>query len=315
MKLKKFVLLLFSFAMVFSLLFPGIAYAQEEELQLPDPGITPDSPFYFLDNLGKNMGLFLAFGPEAKAQKAVEYAGERLAEAQAMAAKGKANGVEQAANGYDKFVAMAAEKAEEARQKGASDNISGIVASATTKHLSALDEVAERFPDAVPEQARQAIARAREASMQGTESALKGLAQENPERAAEIAMNAVEARLNRANTKAEENNAEEVEEAINEAERLFDFGTEISEIAKGLGEDTSTVDQLIAKATSIHLEVLAEVYEKVPEQAKQRIEEAMAWSIEGRQRAVEALETIGALRLSFLLWLNIHPHVCSVVTI
>ena len=69
--------------MVISLLFSGTAYAQEEEL--PNPGITPDSPFYFLDNWGKNIGLFFAFGPEAKARKALEYAEERLAEAQAMA--------------------------------------------------------------------------------------------------------------------------------------------------------------------------------------------------------------------------------------
>ena len=34
--------------------------AQEETL--PDPGITPDSPLYFLDTLGESFELFFAFG-------------------------------------------------------------------------------------------------------------------------------------------------------------------------------------------------------------------------------------------------------------
>lgn len=297
--MKKLRLVLLSGALLTSLLFSGTSvFAQEaqgEELQLPDAGILPDSPFYVFDNLGKNIGLFFTAGPEAKAEKAMEYAGERLAEAQAMAAKGKTNGIEKAANGYDKFVTMAAEKAEEARQKGVSDNVSGRVALATSKHLAILDTVAEGFPDAVPEQARQAISRAREASMKGTESALKGLAQENPERAAEIAMATIEARLNRANAKAGTNNAEEIEETIDEAEKLFEFGAEISAIAQGLGKGETTVDQLIARATSIHLDILAEVYQKVPEQAKTGIEDAMTRAATARENAVESLKGAGAL--------------------
>jgi len=208
-----------------------------------------------------------------------------------MAAKNKSREVERAADGYDKFVTMAAEKAEEARQRGVSDNISEIVALATSKHLSVLD----RVKDMVPEQAKQAIAKAKEASMNGMENALKALAKEKPERATEINLAAIEGRLNRAKAKADENNTEEVEDAINDTGKLFKFGEEISEIARGLGKDTTTVEQLVAKATSIHLEVLAEVYEKVPEQAKPVIEEAMAKSIETRQRAVEALKAKGAL--------------------
>jgi len=290
MKIRKCMPILLSGFIIAALLFSGTAYAQDEELQLPDPGITPDSPFYFLDTLGKNIGLFFAFGPDAKAKKAIQYSEERLAEAQAMAAKNKSREVERAADGYDEFVTMAAEKAEEARRRGVSDNISGMVALATSKHLSVLD----RVKDMVPEQAKQAIAKAKEASMNGMENALKALAKEKPETAAEINLAAVEGRLNRAKAKADENNIVEVEDAINDTEKLFKFGEEISEIARGLGKDT-TVEQLVAKATSIHLEILAKVYEKVPEQAKSVIEEAMAKSIESRQRAVEALKAKGAL--------------------
>jgi len=283
--------ILLSGVIIASLLFSGTAYAQEEELQLPNPGITPDSPFYFVDVLGKNIGLFFAFGPDAKAKKAIQYAEERLAEAQAMAAKNKSKEVERSANGYGKFVTMAGEKAQEARQRGAPDNISEIVASATSKHLSVLD----RVYDMVPEQAQPAIAKAREASMSGMENALRALAREKSERATEINLAAIEGRLNRAKAKADENNIAEVENAINDTEEFFKLGQEISEIARGLGKDTTTVEELVAKATSIHLEVLAEVYEIVPEQTKPVIEEAMARSIEGHQRAVEALKANGAL--------------------
>jgi len=291
MKLKKFGLILLSCVIVIPLLFSGTVYAQDEELQLPAPGITPDSPFYFLDNWGKNIGLFFAFGPDAKAKKALEYAEERLAEAQAMADKNKSREVERAADGYKDFVDMAAEKAQEARQRGVSDNLSEIVALATSKHLSVSDGV----KDTVPEPAKQAIAKAKEASMNGMRDALKALAKEKPERAAEINLAAIEGRLNRAKAKAVQNSTEEVEDAINDTEKLFKFGEEISEVARGLGKDTTTVEQLVAKGTSVHLEVLAEVYEKVPEQAKSAIEEAMARSMEGRDRAVEALKAKGAL--------------------
>ncbi len=290
--MKGFRIILLSWVIVISLLLGGAAYAQaDEELQLPGPGITPDSPFYFVDIWGKKIGLFFAFGAEAKARKALTYAEERLAEVQAMAAKNRSREVKRAASGYDEFVALVTEKAEEARKQGIPDNISEIVALATSKHLSVLDGVM----DIVPEEAKEAITQAKEVSINGQENALRALATENPERATEINLAAIEGRLNRARAKAEGNEVEEVEEALQELERLNKFGEEISQIAQGLGKDTTTVEQLVAKATSIHLQVLAEVYEKVPEQAKPAIERAMSASVRGREKAVEALQEKGAL--------------------
>ena len=51
----------------------------------------------------------------------------------------------------------------------------------------------------------------------------------------------------------------------------------------------------VAQATSKHLEVLAEVYEKVPEQAKPAIENAMKSSLKGHTKAVEILKAKNAL--------------------
>ena len=69
MKLKRFRLIFVSCFIAISLLSSGTAYAQEEEVQLPKPGLTPDSPFYFLDTWNKKLSLFLTIGAEAKAKR------------------------------------------------------------------------------------------------------------------------------------------------------------------------------------------------------------------------------------------------------
>ena len=289
MKFKKFRLILIGCLIATSLVFGGTASAQDEEL--PDPGITPDSPLYFLDNWGKKVGMFFAFGPEAKASKALEYAEERLAEARLMATKNRVREMTRVANDYDGFMAMVTTRTEEARRQGASGNLTETVALATAKHLSVLDGIKDR----VPEGAREAIARARTASMDGQANALRALAKEKPERALDINMGAIESRLKRAMAKATENVPAEVEEALADASELAEVEEQISEIARGLGKDTSTIEARIARATSNRLEVLARVYEKVPEQARPAIERAIGNSARKYERATEALKKKNAL--------------------
>ncbi len=61
------------------------------------------------------------------------------------------------------------------------------------------------------------------------------------------------------------------------------------------GQSTEKVMTRVGQATSKHLEVLAQVYEKVPEQAKPAIENAMKVSVKGHEKAVEVLKTQDAL--------------------
>ena len=154
-------------------LLSGIpAYAQDEEL--PDPGLTPESPFYVFDTLGKNISMFFTFGPEAKARKALEYAEERLAEARAMATANLTRETTQAADGYDRFMAMVNERVQEALRQGASDNICEGLALAASRHLSVLDNL----EDQAAEDTAAALTRARTASMNGQINALRALAAE-----------------------------------------------------------------------------------------------------------------------------------------
>lgn len=371
--------------------------------ELPNPGLTPDSPFYFLKSIAEGIGTFFTFGDLAKAERYAELATKRLAEAKVVADKGKLEIAGRVLARYQSQLEKSLTNIEQAKARGKSiAEVTEIVAQATAKHLTVLEEVLER----VPEQAKPAILRAKESSLTGQIKALENLAEERPERAAgfniqaidgrlekakkeakennqanteraltdfdalknslvrmgkdnkavlaslvsenlteqvkgldevedeaenisfqmkekvktikastideqidvlrglatvnpekatEINLKAAEARLNRANAKAEEGEIDKMEEAIEEFENQYNFGTEISQIAQGLGKETTTLEQLVARATSIHLEILAEIYEKVPEQAREAIERAMEVSAKGHEKAVEALKQKDAL--------------------
>ena len=289
MKQEKLRIVLISCLLITSLILGGTAYAQDEEL--PNPGITPDSPFYFFDNWGKSIGLALAFGPEAKAKKALQYAEERLAEAQAMAAKNKVKELKRAANDYNGFMAMVNERAEEARRLGTSDNISERVALATSKHLAVLDRVKDR----VPEEAREAIVHAREVSINGQINALRALAKIKPERAIDISSAIIDKQVERARFRATENVTTgnitpDVEEALDYADRIAEIEEEMTNIAQEKGIDITAIEKRLAQSTSNRLEVLAGIYEKVPEQAKPAIEKAIENSVRKYERAVEKLK-------------------------
>ncbi|OGO45636.1 MAG: hypothetical protein A2Z05_01835 [Chloroflexi bacterium RBG_16_60_22] len=275
--------------LVTSFVFGGAAYAQDEEL--PDPGLTPDSPFYFFDTLGKNIGMAFAFGSEAKAGRALQYAEERLAEARAMAEKNRTREMERAANDYDGFMAKVNQRLEEAKRQGISDNISERIALATRKHLAVLDKVKDR----VPEPAKEAIKRAREASENGQLNALRALGERKPERAIDINAEAIEDRLERARVRASENVTPDVEEALDYAARLTELEEEMQAIAEEKGLDITKLRQRLAQATSNRLDVLTGVYEKAPENARKGIANAIENSVKKYEREVEKLREKNAL--------------------
>ncbi len=289
MKQKLLRIILISALLITSLFFGSTAYAQEEEL--PDPGLTPDSPFYFLDTWGKNIGMFFTFGNEAKAGRALQYAEERLAEARAMAAKNRVREMERAANDYDGFMAMVNQRLEAAARQGLSDNISERVSLATAKHLRVLD----RVKDQLPEQAREALTRARTASMNGQINALRALAEGRPERAIDIAADTIENRLERAMVRASDNVTADVEEALDYAARIAALEEEMTALAEEKGIDITAITQRLAHSTANRLETLSDVYERVPEVARQGIANAIENSVRKYQRAVERLAEENAI--------------------
>ncbi|MFO8015604.1 MAG: DUF5667 domain-containing protein [Candidatus Woesearchaeota archaeon] len=133
--------------------------------ELPDPGMTPDSPFYFLDRVSDMF----------QSKEAV--ADEKAAEIVAMAQEGNERAMAKAEGRY--------QKAMENRQKEADgdENEAEEVARQASNHLSVLARVREQ----VPEQARAGIDRALTESANGRGNALAALERQNPERADEVA--------------------------------------------------------------------------------------------------------------------------------
>ncbi len=147
----------------------GFVYAQDEE-PLPDAGLSPSSPFYFLDILGERISLAFTRGKVAKAQKQTRFAEERLAEAQKMADEEKDEEAEEAAERYGQLISDAAANLASAAAAGEdiTESLTKLVTRATSIHLTVLSEVYEK----VPEQAKSAIERAMQAGARGQEEAL-----------------------------------------------------------------------------------------------------------------------------------------------
>ena len=63
-----------------SLFMGGVAFAQSQQVALPSAGLTPESPFYFLDKLGETLQRFFTFNPESRGRLEITFAKERIAE-------------------------------------------------------------------------------------------------------------------------------------------------------------------------------------------------------------------------------------------
>ncbi len=133
--------------------------------ELPGPGITPDSPFYFLDRLSDVF------------QSAESVADEKASEMVAMAQTADAKGLEKAKERYAKAMEKRQQKAE------GDENAAEEVARQSSNHLAVLARVREQ----VPEQAKAGIDRAMNESMKGRERAIKSLEQKNRQRATMVA--------------------------------------------------------------------------------------------------------------------------------
>lgn len=141
---------------------------------LPNPGITPDSPFYFLDSWGESISMFFAFSDEAKADKNIAHAEEKLAEAKKMAEEGKTVAEGVAEKNYAKDIDDATTEAKLTGKENALQRIQ----EATTRHQAVMEKVLSQ----VPEQAKASIQKAMDKSSKGHQNAtdaLNGLKGEN----------------------------------------------------------------------------------------------------------------------------------------
>ena len=98
--------------MVISMAFSGSAVAQTGGSSLDNPGLTPDSPFYFLDGIGESLQLAITLDEEAKIDLELEFAEEKVAEARAMAKEGNFDAMAIAENQHGTVLNRIEEKIE-----------------------------------------------------------------------------------------------------------------------------------------------------------------------------------------------------------
>ncbi len=252
------------------LVLPAVgAQAQDTATQAGPPariGIAPGHPLFGVERFFENIGTMFTFGAERKAQRFLNLASERLEETEALAHRGDEK-AQRAAELYPRFMQKAKQKAD----TSGSEDVMATVASSTTKHLSVLDRVS----DQVPAQAQEAIAKARETSVQGQIESLNALSEQNPGRAAGIFAKAAKARTESVRDAAEGGNADAAEERAQEFEQYAEFGRGLAETAQGIRTGTTTVEQVVGKAASHHMQVLQDVQERVPPQAQEGIQRAL----------------------------------------
>ncbi|MBZ9578665.1 hypothetical protein KJA14_02335, partial [Patescibacteria group bacterium] len=110
-----------------------------QETEFPDPGLTPDSPFYFLEIIVEEIVTFFTFGDLKKAERYAILAAERLAEAQVIAGKGKPALTEKTLARYEDQLEKSMARVERAESKGENTEkimeVLARVGQATSKHL------------------------------------------------------------------------------------------------------------------------------------------------------------------------------------
>lgn len=112
---------------------------------------------------------------------------------------------------------------------------------------------------------------------------------QTPEAQAEKQAEFATRRVAEAKQMVKKNKLEFVEKLMEKHRKHLEKAEGKIEEAKEKGRDVERALVIVTEATSQHLSVLTEVYEKVPEQAKGAIEHAMEVSSRGQERALEAI--------------------------
>ncbi|MGB5925260.1 MAG: DUF5667 domain-containing protein [Dehalococcoidia bacterium] len=263
-----------------SALGAGTAYASQASL--------PGDTLYSVKLGGEELTMVLVRDDVARVERALSFAERRVGEMETLAEKGRPQDLDLAVEKYGYALNITLTEIEQARNRGLdTGNVTARVAEATSRHFLVLDGVW----DMVPHQAKTAIAHARNISETGYFHALAALARNSTVRATEMNLAVMEGRLNR--VRARVGDVDAVEIALQQFEAMSQCGEEISQIAQETGLNVTRVEELVAEATTKHLRVLAEVYDKVPEQAQPTIEGAMANLMIRHQQRVQELEQWG----------------------
>lgn len=136
-------------------------------LEISEPKLLPDSPFYFLKNWQRGIKSFFTFNSVKKANLRVRYASEKLLEARKLVEKTEIPEViEKALENYEKEVNKVKAVAEKIKEKAAENLEVGEFLDKFIKHQVLHQRILEKLEEQVPEQAFEKIKEARENHLQ-----------------------------------------------------------------------------------------------------------------------------------------------------
>ena len=231
--------------MALAVTIPANALAAEPET-LPDPGMTPAYGFYFMETWMQRLNMAFTFGPEAKLQKALHYAGEKLSEMEAMAEENMAGNMEKSANQYRYYMNIANRNMEQAM---AGDNVTAErVALMMARHIA----VITGNQNDGNEDCQQIRERTREQAEECQEVAVRALAKQNAEGAIELNLTLMEQQRERLQNMSGQADSEEIEEALRQCERIQNMNQEMIANCEQLGaEAQQRLQQAIATQESV----------------------------------------------------------------
>jgi len=148
------------------------AKTDTETVDLPEPGILPDSKLFSLKLWWEDVQRFFTFSTVKKAELEAELAMKRLAEAEKMIDKGKPELAEKHLLRFRNRLAAALEKTEQASEKG--KDVDALVEKLEANLLKQQEVLAEVY-EKVPESAQDSVLSAMEKSAKGLENAMENV--------------------------------------------------------------------------------------------------------------------------------------------
>lgn len=153
-----------------------VVRAQGDEL--PKPGITPASRFYFLDEWTEKMVYWLTLGLENKTERLLKFAEEKLAEARKLLEENKTSYAEEAKDKYKEYLNKAGRLTQKAKNEGKvglADKLIDLITQKTLTHQEVLTELPEKLPEELPDRVQKIILNIIEISKKGFEKALEAI--------------------------------------------------------------------------------------------------------------------------------------------
>ncbi|MBU2634996.1 hypothetical protein KJ841_00780 [Patescibacteria group bacterium] len=293
--------------------------AQDTEFTLPKAGITPESPFYFLDRFVEFLQEFFTFSPEGKAHLQITFAAERIAEIKVvLEVKGvEAPGLDVAQSRLQAHLAKAATIV--ANQKAKGEDVTSLTQELDDEFegpKSALAQIFKEQKRALEAQEKKLKAQLRaahragdtalEEQIAGELGQVKGqlelleLREEDLEEKLEAEEEQIEEEMEaqhkakEAITEAEEELAELQEEAVEEeveipAEALAKFNSLLSQAKSALVAENYEEAKRLAEQAEDALENVEETIEEL-EEAKEKEEEEKEKLEEQRKEEEEKLK-------------------------